>query len=153
MTEPTSKGIDGQRAEALFHAITAAAANARVGVIVTRAGTAQNEVEVIYLNRGLEVLLEAPRDEIIEKGVWSYVDPAELTRLYEMHAAPARGEALPTTFRTAMVTKTGRRVPIDVALGSVDLDGRSASVAFIIDTTSRADAEEALRRSQALLDR
>jgi PAS domain S-box-containing protein len=47
------------------------------------------------------------------------------------------------------VHRDGREVPVDVALGAVQLDGRAGAVLFLSDVSARIAAESALRSSEA----
>ncbi len=144
---------EGARAEALFHAITEAATNARVGVIVTRSGPEPGQIDIVYLNTALASLLETSSDEIRRAGVWSFMVTEELDHIHEIRGRHARGMEIPNTFQTVMRTAKGTRVPIEVALGNVELDGQPANVAFIVDITARVEAEQGRRASQMLFDR
>src|SRR5262249_20310372 len=60
-----------------------------------------------------------------------------------------RGEAIPRNIDTVVIRKDGRRLPIEVGTGQVEIDGTPAFVAFFRDGSERVEAQEALRRSEA----
>jgi PAS domain S-box-containing protein len=140
-------------AELLFRAISEAADNADIGVVVLRLGSDERSaanIEIVHLNRATEALTGFARAELIPRGFWSFIPAGELSVIMRLQAARLRGEALPRSLRTALVDRSGRSVPVDVSIGSTTLDGSPALVLFLSDISNQRAAEEALRRSQAL---
>jgi PAS domain S-box-containing protein len=140
----------GTEAEQLFRAICEAADNANIGVIVLVPGGDERAIEMVHLNRATEALTGFSREEILARGFWSFVAPKELGFVRELQSTRKRGDAVPRSFKSAFVHRSGRNVPVDVAIGMTDLAGVPATVVFLSDISAQRAAEEALRQSQAL---
>jgi PAS domain S-box-containing protein len=133
----------------LFHAITEAADHASIGVVVLRQGAAPSDVDIIYLNRTTELLLGFTRSEIVERGFWAFIPNVELQVIREIQASLINRSGVPRNFSTSYIHRDGRQIPIEVALGTVELAGVPGVVAFLNDVSERRAAEDALRRSEA----
>jgi PAS domain S-box-containing protein len=136
-------------AQQLFHSITEAADNAMIGVLVLRQGPAPADVDILYLNQTTEALLGCSHAEVVRRGFWSFIPHSEAATVRAIQAALSTGAEIPKTLRTSYVHRDGRQIPVDVALGTVELDGRAGAVLFLNDVSDRRKAEAALRRSEA----
>src|SRR6201995_654309 len=66
--------------ELLFRAITEAADNASIGVVVLHLApepVATDDVTIVHVNRAMESLLGFGRQEIVERGFWSFIPQRE----------------------------------------------------------------------------
>jgi len=136
-------------AQQLFHSITEAADNALIGVLVLRQGVAPADVDILYLNRTTEELLGCTHSEVVRRGFWSFIPRSETATVRAIQQALTAGAEIPKTLRTSYVHRDGRQIPVDVALGTVQLDGRAGAVLFLNDVSDQRMAELALRRSEA----
>jgi PAS domain S-box-containing protein len=148
-TTPDPSAPRASEAELLFHAITQAADNARIGVLVLRSAPDPRDVDILYLNQTTELLLGFSRAEILERGFWAFIPAVELEIIREIQAALINRSRVPHTLSTAYIHRDGRHVPIEVALGTVELDGVPGVVLFLSDVSERRAAEDALRHSEA----
>jgi PAS domain S-box-containing protein len=136
-------------AQQLFHSITEAADNAHIGVLVLRQGVLPSDVDILYLNRTTEELLGCSHAEAVRRGFWSFIPLSEAATVRAIQEALTARAQIPPTLRTSYVHRDGREIPVDVALGTVELDGRTGAVLFLNDVSDRRSAEAALRRSEA----
>jgi PAS domain S-box-containing protein len=151
VTPPCTNEQHGTEAEQLFRAISEAADNANIGVVVLLPGSGEElAIEMVHLNRATEALTGFSREEILERGFWSFVAPKEIGFIRELQSTRLRGEAVPRSFKSMLVHRSGRSVPVEVAIGTTDLAGVPATVVFLSDISAQRAAEDALRRSQAL---
>ncbi len=127
-------------------AILGAADTARIGVTLTfmNGGAPENA----FLNDVAVEILGYTRDELLARPPMMNLDPADVPRLAAMAAKRLRGEETPPKFETVVIQSTGRRVPIDVSVSHVVIEGRAAVVAFFVDISKRKEAEAALRDSE-----
>ncbi len=79
---------------------------------------------------------------------WTEITPPEFTHLDQraIEQIQATGKADP--FEKQYVHKDGRRVPVLIAVSSIDATGRNC-LAFVVDLTLQKQAEEALRTSES----
>ena len=137
---------DSQRVETLGAALLTAANTARIGLAIVR--VENPEPRIVYMSDvGIEILGH-PREKIVGGLARGFLTPEEQA-LRQPVAGPA--PTLPRASRTiesAVVTGDGRRVPVEVTLAPITLDGESIIVIFFRDITQRRAALEAVRRSQ-----
>jgi PAS domain S-box-containing protein len=127
---------------ALFDALRVAADRSRLGLAL--AFVAQPP-EILLLNDYGSVLLGYSAEEVLRLGPWPLVAPEEIARLQEMMGAT---ETTRTTFETQVLTKAGKKLPVDVTLSDIEIDGRKAVVAFFRDASERWRAMSALQESE-----
>jgi PAS domain S-box-containing protein len=142
------EGADGQRAQQLLEALTQAAEVA--GISISISYQTETGADVFYANDVALKMLDATRAELSARPVWSYIAPDELPKLLAMYARLQNGEEVPSSYETVLIHKSGRRIPVEIATHRVTLDERRANVTFLSDVSHRAQAEDALRRSEAL---
>jgi PAS domain S-box-containing protein len=136
---------------ALFQAIAEAADHADLGVLITRSNPEETKLELVYFNATLERLTGRSRKEIVEKGgVLPFMSPAERTQLTRLNAARIRGERLPARFTCGVTHVSGREVPLEATIVPITLGRQQLNVSFLVDISSRREAEAALRSSQEL---
>ncbi len=134
----------------MFEALAAAADNVGMCVCISYADPASpNRVNVVYLNKGTERLLGESLETIMERSVWASFPPEERPRLMQIHEQRLRGDTSPQTFESAIVRTDGRRVPVEISITPIAIEGRVANVTFLFDISHRRSAEDALRRSEA----
>lgn len=135
----------------VFQAITLAASHADLGVLITRSVADESRLELLYFNDSIERMTGRSRSEIMSNGgLMPFVPPDQRSRLGQLSAARVRGERLPARFEGALTHISGRRVPLEVTLVPVTLDGEALNVSFLVDVSQRREAEAALERSQEL---
>jgi PAS domain S-box-containing protein len=126
----------------LFDALRVAADRSHLGLALAFAAETP---EVLLLNDYGSVLLGYSAEEVLRLGPWAIIAPEEVSRLKDLRD---QGEPLRTTFETQVITKQGKRVPVDVTLSDVEIDGRKAVVAFFRDASERWRAMSALQESE-----
>ncbi len=103
---------------------------------------------IVDANKQAEDLFDRPRNEII--GMHQrQLHPPEKQDLYAAYfAGDSRGET--TTPKTGfIVTKTGKKVPVDILASKVSKDGHTFLIGLFRDITSRRRARRALLASEA----
>jgi two-component system cell cycle sensor histidine kinase/response regulator CckA len=128
---------------ALFEALRVAANRSRLGLALVFVNV--DPPEILLLNEYGSTLLGYSAEEVLKLGPWPLLAPEEAERLRTMGLA---GEPAISTFETLILTKEGRRVPMDVTLSEVEIDGRNAFVAFFRDASERWRAISALQESE-----
>jgi PAS domain S-box-containing protein len=127
---------------ALFDALRVAADRSSLGLALAFEG---EPPEVLLLNEYGSALLGYSAEEVLRLGPWAILAPEEEPRL---RRRSNQVETTRTTFETEVITKQGKRVPVDVTLSDVEIDGRKAVVAFFRDASERWRAMSALQESE-----
>jgi PAS domain S-box-containing protein len=131
----------------LFHAITEAADSASVGLVVLKpASNGVDEAELLYVNRSLAQLVGLSPHEVHVRGFESLVPSAECALAQVLRGYDQAG---PPSLHCALQHRDGRAMPVEIALGPVNLAGVPALVLFISDVRARPSTEAALHRSEA----
>jgi len=137
---------DEKRVEALGPALLTAANTARMGLAVVIVEFP--EPRVVYVSDvGVEIIGH-PREHIVSRAATSFLAPEERD---QYRADPNAGSDIPAerrTFETVVLTADCRRVPVEVTLAPLELDGDFMVVVFFRDISDRRRSIEALRQSE-----
>jgi PAS domain S-box-containing protein len=144
MSGPLGLSLD-ERAS-LFDALRQAAESSGTGLAITdvTGETPRN----LFVSPDLARMLGYSPDEFLQLDPLSAIAPEEVPRLRQLQEAPEAGGALPAAFETVLLHRSGARVAIEVAQSRAQLDGRSITVTFVNDISSRAATSQALRESE-----
>ncbi len=130
---------------ALFEALREAADRSRLGLALVFLDA--DPPELHSLNQYCFELLGYSAAELAQLGPYDLVAPQELPTFRQQTRRQA-GQPRLTSFETTLVTKAGRRLPVEVTLSDIELDGSSATVAFLRDASERWRAMSALQESE-----
>jgi PAS domain S-box-containing protein len=136
---------ESERIEALGGALIAAASAAGIGVSLV--SIEEPAPRVVYVSdKGVEILGH-PREVIMTLPATAFLTPDERA----IRLAP--GYPRPTTpgarfFETIVQRADGSRVPVEVSLANIRLDGRPGMITFTRDISERREAVAALERSE-----
>ena len=137
---------DAQRVETLGAALVTAANTARIGLAIVRVES--HESRIVYMSDvGIEILGH-PKDRIVGGLARGFLTPEEQATLQPATQVEPASPRITRTIETAIVSGDGRRIPVEVTLAPIRLDGESIIVIFFRDITQRHEALEAVRRSQ-----
>ncbi len=102
--------------------------------------------EFTSVNRAGENLTGYGRDEVSSMNLTAFVAPEHLPVVRRMLERKLTGESEGTRYEIDIVTRDGRRIPMEVHTSLLYQDGRPAGIQGIArDVTERKQAEEALR--------
>jgi PAS domain S-box-containing protein len=128
------------RAEAMFRGVAQQA--------ITGSYIGQDE-RIIYGNPKFARIFGYDVDELMElPAMFDLIAPEERDRVRAV-VATRLGDGRDVQYTTLGLRKDGSRVPIEVYGSSLELDGRPAAVATVLDISDRVGAETALRESEA----
>jgi PAS domain S-box-containing protein len=137
---------DEQRVQALGPALITAANTAGIGLAVVL--IEPPEPRVLYMTDIGAQIIGSPKDRIVGQPAVSFLTPEER----EIHkGGPRASRTIPTdrlTLETTVLTADGRRVPIEVSMAPMELDGQFIVVVFFRDISDRNRSTEALRQSE-----
>ena len=109
--------------------------------------------KVTYWNQAAEDILGYTASEAMGRTLPELIMPPffqeDQTAAIPSFLQTEHGTAIRKTFEMAACRKDGSEIAVQLALSSVDLNGRWHAVALISDITERKSAEEALLRSEA----
>jgi PAS domain S-box-containing protein len=132
---------ESERIEALGGALIAAASSAGMGVsIVTMAPP---EPRVVYISDEGIKILGHPREVILSRPATDFLAP-EARGTYGSEGP----EDSVRFFETTVARSDGQRVPVEVSLAPIRLDGLPGLIVFIRDITERREAVTALEHSE-----
>ncbi len=130
----------------LFDALRQAAESSGTGLAITdvTSGVPHN----LFISADLARMLGYEQQELMQREPMSMIAPEELPRLLELTARRMAGEAIPSTLETVLVHRSGARIAIELAQSRAQLEGRTITVSFVSDISSRAATSQALRESE-----
>lgn len=108
---------------------------------------------VTYWNRAAERIFGYSQREVLGRDVHRLLAPPELheaqQRAFSHFQRTGQGAAVGKTVELEALTKDGRRIPIELSLSGVPLEGRWHAVAVIRDISERKMSQQALADSEA----
>jgi PAS domain S-box-containing protein len=119
------------------------AENASDGIFVTAGEGAQ-----VYANQRAAEITGYSIAELLKSTIKDLVHPDELGKIMERYRKRLAGEPVPRQYETIIVRKDGKSVPIELTAAKTVWRGQPADMVIIRDTTTRKQAEEALRESE-----
>ncbi|MBI4609184.1 MAG: PAS domain S-box protein [Candidatus Rokubacteria bacterium] len=105
------------------------------------------------INRAGEQLSGYQRDETASMSFAAVIAPEDLERAWTMLQRKLTGQAERTSYELEILTKDGRRVPLEVSTRLIYHEGKPAGIQGIArDVTERKRAEQAVRRLNEVLE-
>ena len=103
--------------------------------------------ERLYVNRGMADLVGTSLEALRAAPPMSSVAPEERERMARLARAAVDTPA--NVVETVLATADGRRRPVEVRAGNVQLNGETVSLSVVVDVSARREMEGALRASEA----
>jgi PAS domain S-box-containing protein len=137
-----------QEAQALQEAILRAQSDAGEALVI------QQGEKLVYANDAVAAILGCSREELTAMtSMRDFIHPDEVEKLAERVRRRAAGEGGETDYRTAVLTRDGRRIDVEVVVVAMDIDGLTHTVAIGRDITERLRAEKEIRLLNVELER
>jgi PAS domain S-box-containing protein len=139
---PDQLAWESERIEELGGALIAAASAAGIGVSLV--SMEPPSPRVVYVSdKGVEILGH-PRDVLLSRPAGDFLTPESRGR----NVYDGRTESEPRFFETVVARANGDRVPVEVSLAPIRLDGLPGLICFTRDISERRNAVAALERSE-----
>jgi diguanylate cyclase (GGDEF)-like protein/PAS domain S-box-containing protein len=124
----------------LYQALLRAQSEVGEGVIVIEQG------RIIYANEAITTLTGYSTSEVLAlPSFMTLVHPDDAPWVAENHRRRLAGEKFENRYETAMLTKSGQRVEIEIAIASFPYQGHLRIVVVVLDITARKQVEEQVR--------
>jgi PAS domain S-box-containing protein len=130
---------------ALFEALRVAADRSKLGLALIFSD--REPPEVLLLNDYGSELLGYSAEEVLRIGPWKIVAPEYVPEVRGANA-PWSENLSSSQVEAVIITKQGKRVPVEVTLSDVTIDSRRAFIAFFRDASDRWRAISALQESE-----
>lgn len=128
-------------------ALLTAARAAGMGIAVTLVD--EEQPRNVFASDGLAEILGCSRTTLLERAPLSFVAPEDADRMRAAFGRRRDGDQAHVRAELTIVRPDGVRVPVEISVGGVTLNGRLATVAFVTDITERRRAEQTARRGEA----
>jgi two-component system, cell cycle sensor histidine kinase and response regulator CckA len=130
----------------LFDALRQAAESSGTGLAIT--DTTDGSPRNLFVSADLARMLGYEPQELLKIDPLSLLAAEEVPRLRAMSERSQAGAQLPSSFETVLLHRSGAHLAIELAQSRATLDGRSITVTFVNDISSRAATSQALRESE-----
>lgn len=134
--------------EEKFRAITTTAADAVI--LIDERG------RITYWNPSAEEMFAYAAAEVIDQELHQLIAPARFhtafQRGFAQFVVTGEGAVLGKTIELAALRKDGSEFPMEITISAMDLNGRRHALGVIRDISARKQAEEALRKTQFVVD-
>jgi PAS domain S-box-containing protein len=104
----------------------------------------------LYVSPTVETILGYTAEEMMRVPLMGLLAPDELPRLAALREKRLAGEPVPMSFETVSIHKNGSRVPLEVAIGHLEIEGRPATVSFFRDASATRRDRAALVQADRL---
>ena len=129
---------------------TSASAGEAVTVLQDKNG---REAVCIFTNDEFARITGYTSEEVLGMTLPDLVPLAMVETLMNRYRSRQRGRPEPARYETALLRKDGQEIPVEVAVGLLDYQGKIATVVYARDITEHRQAEEALRESERRFQR
>lgn len=106
------------------------------------------DMRVKFVNPRLAEMIGYIPDQMLDRKVSEYVHPDELPRLVDMYTRRMAGEDVPDIYETYLISEDGKRIDLEVNVGLINYQGKSASLVIYRNITERKRVQETLRESE-----
>jgi PAS domain S-box-containing protein len=142
---PDQLAWESERIEELGGALISAASAAGIGVSLV--SMEPPSPRVVYVSdKGVEILGH-PREAILSRPAADFMTPEEQASR-DTTGSRVRRNPRPLFFETVVLRPSGERVPLEVSIAPIRLDGLPGIIAFMRDISERRNAVAALERSE-----
>jgi PAS domain S-box-containing protein len=124
------------------------AENAGEGVLIAGAGGVHR-----FANRAAAEITGYSVEELLHVNAKNLAHPDEAPRIMDGLEKRLAGENPPARYETAIVSKAGLKIPVEINSNKTVWEGRPADIVFVTDITERKRVEEALKNTMADLER
>ncbi|MBL7163287.1 MAG: PAS domain S-box protein, partial [Anaerolineales bacterium] len=131
-----------QASEELYRSVTE---NANDGIAILQ------ETIIKYCNPQLAAMVGSQPEEVRGKPFIEFFPPDQVEVIHERYKRRLRGEEVPSRYETALLHKSGQRVPIEANVSLMTLDGKPATLTIARDISERLKAEVEISRLAAVV--
>ncbi len=137
-----------KESEERYRALVDTAGLAGEGIMIVERAEG-NKAVIAFVNDTLSGMLGYQREEMLGMPARDLFLPGDRIWLQDKNRRKRKGEALPSHYGVMALRKDGSMLPIEISMGAMRYQGKSATVVYVRDVTERKQAEEALRESEA----
>ena len=119
------------------------AENAGEGVLIAAEGGVH-----LFANRASAEITGYSADELLHLKAQMLAYPDEAPKVMARLQKILAGEDIPNRYETAILSKKGLKIPVEISSNKTIWKGQPADIVFIVDITERKRAEEALHYSE-----
>jgi PAS domain S-box-containing protein len=102
--------------------------------------------QIKFVNWRVEQVLGYNSEDVLGKGMDTFVAVEDLPRLRDYYLRRQQGEELPWIYEASYLHKNGHRVPVSMSIGNVLYDNKPALMVIARDITQKKKTEEELDR-------
>ncbi|WP_167880908.1 PAS domain-containing sensor histidine kinase [Methanococcoides sp. AM1] len=100
-----------------------------------------------YANKKMVDLCGYSIEEVIGKPFIDFVSPEYVDLVKQRYTKRLSGVNISNNYEIEVISKNGKKIPVDINASTIEYEGRPADVAIVRDVTERKQIENALQRS------
>lgn len=112
----------------------------------------ERDDSLLYLNSGYTSISGYSREEALSKNYWDFIHADYRDMLKTKGQAHLRGENVPDRYEFTFLNKNGSEIIGEMALSTIEWNGKPAVIGVICDITERKQMETALQKAHDKLE-
>ncbi len=148
ITERKKAEEELKESEERYRALVDTAGLAGEGIMIVER-VEGNKAVIAFVNDTFAGMLGYQREKMLGMAARDLFLPGDRIWLQDKNRRKRKGEALPSHYAVMALRKDGSMLPIEISMGAMRYQGKSATVVYVRDVTERKQAEETLRESEA----
>lgn len=108
------------------------------------------DTRLIFANSKMREMTGLSEEEYIGRPFVEFITPQYKEVVVERYKKRISGEKVPNRYEIEILTRDGRKIPVEVNAGIIDYEGKPADMAIIRDITERKQMERAFQESERL---
>ncbi len=142
LVDITDRKTSGEALEESEEKFRVMAENSPVAIVVYQ------ENRIIYVNDYTAAISGYSKEELYRMDFWDLFPPDCRDAIRERGFARQRGEDVPGRYEVRQVTRNGEIRWAYLSAGKIQIRGKTAGIAMLVDITDRRQAEQSLRESE-----
>lgn len=116
------------------------------GILVAQDG------EIVFANDRLATMTGYTHEELLGSAKTMLVAPEDTELVEGYHRARIEGKSAPSTYDVELETSDGERVPVELSVTRIDVDGEPASLSFCREISERRERERVLHQYEQAVE-
>ncbi|WP_455140660.1 PAS domain S-box protein [Candidatus Hodarchaeum mangrovi] len=116
---------------------------AKIGITIVQDG------RIKLVNQALAQLAGLTIEEVLDQPFTNFIHPKALLEVVKRYESRMKGENIPTTYETTLITSNGKAVEVEISAGLINYLNEPADLVIVYDITKMKEVLKELKESEA----